>query len=105
MTEDQLRAIFDEGKPDWLSEFAMLDAAPADVVQLLDTQSYFDLLKLPYPATREAVIDRLDRDRVIVMREGTIAITNFGAILFAKRIEEFPDLKRKAPRVIVYGGT
>jgi len=105
MTEDRLRAIFDEGKPDWLAEFACTDVSPADVVQLLDTQSCFDLLKLPYPGTRGAVLDRLQRDRIVVKRNNAYAITNFGAILFAKRLDEFQGLGRKAPRVIVYEGT
>ena len=105
MTEDQLRAIFDEGKPDWLSELACTDLSSADVVRLLDTQSYFDLTHLPYPATRDAVLDRLVRDRIIVRQAGAFAVTNFGAILFAKKLQEFEGLARKAPRVIVYEGT
>jgi ATP-dependent DNA helicase RecG len=105
MTEDRLRAIFDEGKPDWLSELAFIDLAPADVVRLLDTQSYFDLMKLPYPAKRAAVIDRLEQDRLVLRQENAYAITNLGAILFAKRLDDFRDLGRKAPRVIVYEET
>ena len=105
MTEDRLRAIFDEGKPDWLSEAATGGVGPADVVRLLDTQSYFDLTKLPYPARRGAVIDRLERDRIVLKRDDAHVITNFGAILFAKRLDDFPGLGRKAPRVIVYEGT
>jgi ATP-dependent DNA helicase RecG len=105
MTEDRLRAIFDEGKPDWLSELACIDLAPADVVRLLDTQSYFDLMKLPYPATRAAVLDRLERDRLILKQDGRHSVTNLGAILFAKRLDDFRDFGRKAPRVIVYEGT
>ena len=58
MTEDQLRKIFDEGKPDWLMQVAREGCKEADVVRLLDTQSYFDLLKLPYPASRDAVIEK-----------------------------------------------
>jgi ATP-dependent DNA helicase RecG len=104
MTEDRLRAIFDEGKPDWLSELAATDLTAADVVRLLDTQSYFDLMKLPYPARRPAVLDRLERDRLILRREDAYAITNLGAILFAKRLDDFGGLGRKAPRVIVYEG-
>lgn len=36
---------------------------------------------------------------------GTYAIRRLGALLLAKRLEDFPDLKRKAPRVVVYPGT
>lgn len=105
MTEDRLRQIFNEGKPDWLCSMARESCSAEDVVQFLDTQSYFDLVKLPYPANREGVIDRFEREKLI-QREGShYAITNLGAILFAKRIEEFEGLSRKAPRVIVYDGT
>ncbi len=105
MTEDRLRAIFDEGKPDWLSELACTGLASADVVRLLDTQSYFDLMKLPYPARRPAVLDRLERDHVIAKQTDAYGVTNFGAILFAKKLDDFPALGRKAPRVIVYERT
>ena len=51
MTEDRLRNIFVEGRPDWLAEVARAGAPPAQIVELLDTQGYFDLMKMPYPAT------------------------------------------------------
>jgi ATP-dependent DNA helicase RecG len=75
------------------------------VVQLLDTQSYFDLLHLPYPAQREAVLDRFASERLIQRVGSQWTITNLGAMLFAKKLEDFDRLARKAPRVIVYEGT
>jgi ATP-dependent DNA helicase RecG len=75
------------------------------VVQVLDTQSYFDLLHLPYPATREAVLERFASERLIDRNGGAWTITNLGAILFAKKLESFDRQARKAPRVIVYEGT
>lgn len=105
MSEDRLRAIFEEGKPDWLSELAIDERSETDVIQLLDTQSYFDMLKLPYPATRAAVLDRLEKERLVVRTAHGLAITRLGAILFAKRLEDFGALSRKAARVIVYEGT
>ncbi len=104
MTEDQLRAIFDEGKPGWLLELAREGLSPAEVVQLLDTQSYFDLLKLPYPATRDAVLDRLEHERLLRNTHQGLGVTNLGAVLFAKRLDEFNGVARKASRVIVYDG-
>ncbi len=104
MTEDQLRSIFNEGKPGWLLEMARAGLSPAEVVQILDTQSYFDLLKLPYPATREAVLDRLERERLLSNTRQGLGITNLGAVLIAKRLDEFEGVARKAPRVIVYDG-
>jgi predicted HTH transcriptional regulator len=104
MSEDQLRAIFDEGKPDSLREMARDGLSPVEVVQLLDTQSFFDLSKLPYPETREAVLERLEHERLLKKTPQGLGITNLGAILFAKRLEEFNGIARKAPRVIVYDG-
>lgn len=72
------------------------------IVSLLDSQIYFDLLKLPYPSNREGVIDKFISENVIVKKNSKYSITNLGAILFAKNLEDFPDLKRKAIRVIVY---
>jgi predicted HTH transcriptional regulator len=72
------------------------------IVSLLDTQTYFDLLKLPYPSNREGVIDKFISENLIVKKSTKYSITNLGAILFAKDLEQFPDLKRKAIRVIVY---
>lgn len=105
MTEDRLRKIFEEGKPNWLSGIARAKCSADEIVQLLDTQSYFDLLKLPYPATREPVLDRFEREKLILKQDGAWAITNLGGILFAKRLDEFEGLSRKAPRVVVYEGT
>jgi ATP-dependent DNA helicase RecG len=103
MTEDRLRSIFNEGKPDWLSDVAKSSVAGADVVQFIDTQSYFDMLGLPYPETRDSVLERLANERLIYDRNGAFDISNLCALLFAKRLSDFAGVERKAPRVIVYG--
>ena len=76
----------------------------ADIVSLLDTQGYFDLINLPYPSSRKAVIERMVNERFVVKQTTGYSITNLGAILFAKDIGRFPSLARKAVRVIVYKG-
>src|SRR6185437_9038428 len=65
MSEDRLRQIFAEGEPDWLEEHATGGVDAQQVVDLLDTQAYFELLKLPYPTEREGVLDRLAQDRLV----------------------------------------
>jgi predicted HTH transcriptional regulator len=72
------------------------------VISLLDSQTYFDLLKLPYPSNRQGVIDKFISESLIEKKTTKYSITNLGAILFAKDLNDFPDLKRKAIRVIVY---
>lgn len=76
----------------------------ADVVALLDTQCYFDLLKIPYPSNRDAVIEKFVNEKFIKPTENGFAITNLGALLFAKDISGFDTVKRKAVRVIQYAG-
>jgi len=105
MSEDQLRKIFAEGEPDWLEEPSKAGLDAQQVVELLDTQTFFELLKLPYPTDRVGVIDRLMRERLVDNVNGQYAIRRLGALLLAKKLDEFPDLARKAPRVVVYTGT
>jgi ATP-dependent DNA helicase RecG len=104
MSPDRLREIFSEGKPDWLMQPAREDCTAPDVIRILDTQIYFDLQKNPYPTNQAAVITRLESERFIREDFGGYAITNLGAVLFAKRLDEFENLSRKAPRVVVYDG-
>ena len=75
------------------------------VVELLDTQTFFELLKQPYPTGRRGVIERLVQDRLIDDLGDSYSIRRIGALLLAKRLEDFPELSRKAHRVVVYSGT
>ena len=105
MTEDQLRRIFAEGEPDWLEEYTQTGLEAAQVIELLDTQGFFELLKLPYPAEQAGVLDRLQQERLVDLIGENFAIRRLGALLLAKRLQDFSDLSRKAPRVVVYTGT
>ncbi len=104
MSEDHLRRIFAEGGPDWLEENAHEGLDPQQVVELLDTQAFFELLKLPYPIQQQGVLDRLVYERLVELEDGSYTIRRIGAILLAKRLQDFPDISRKAPRVVVYSG-
>lgn len=105
MSEDQLRRIFAEGEPDWLEEYSKTGLDAQHVIELLDTQTFFELLKLPYPTDRTGVIDRLLGERLIDESNDTYAIRRLCALLLAKRLDDFPDIARKAARVVVYIGT
>jgi predicted HTH transcriptional regulator len=105
MTPDCLRAIFDEGKPNWLEEHSKSGLDAQQVVELLDTQTFFELLRLPYPKDRSGVIERLRQLELIDLDDSCYAIRRIGALLLAKRLDQFPELSRKAPRVITYSGT
>jgi len=105
MSEDRLRAIFAEGAPDWLEEASIRGASGQDVIDLLDTQTFFELMKQSYPTTQAAVLDRLVRERLIDEEDNSYLIRRIGGILLAKKLDRFPDLARKAARVVVYNGT
>lgn len=105
MSEDQLRRIFAEGEPDWLEDHALRDLDAEKVVDLLDTQTFFELLNLPYPAEQKGVLDRLQQERLVDLEAGSYSVRRLGALLLAKRLQDFPDISRKAARVVVYGGT
>jgi ATP-dependent DNA helicase RecG len=85
-------------------EISFTNLEADDVINLLDTQSYFEFLKLPYPSTRKNVIEKFLNENFIKKTAKGYSITNLGAILFAKNINEFETLSRKAVRVVVYKG-
>jgi ATP-dependent DNA helicase RecG len=105
MSEDQLRRIFAEGRPDWAEEPAKSSLRAHELIELLDTQSFFELLKMPYPTEQAGVVARLVQERLIDESDGVYSIRRLSALLLAKRLADFPDLARKAPRVVVYTGT
>ena len=75
-----------------------------EVVQLLDCQKYFDSLSMPFPSTRELVLEKLMTEKFVGMEDAGYQITNLGALLYAKDLRVFGALSRKAARVVVYDG-
>ena len=104
MSEDRLRTIFTENRHHWLEEHTKIDLDAGQIVELLDTQTLFELLNLPYPTTRDGVIDRLLELKFIDRAGPSFSVRRLGALLIAKRLDRFPELSRKAPRVITYDG-
>lgn len=107
MTADRLRTILAESDPDFMRLPAAGGLSADEVVSLLDTQALFDLLGVPYPSSREAVLDRLRSESLVEQgSHGAWSITNLGALAVAKNLSAIsPQLGRKSPRVVVYDGT
>jgi ATP-dependent DNA helicase RecG len=106
MQADQLKRIFAEDQQDWFSQAARMEVSPEDVIALLDTQTYFELLNNPYPTNRDAVLEKLQTQGLIKATAKGWLITNLAAILLAKKLDAFSStLARKATRVVVYEGT
>ncbi|MFR0691636.1 ATP-binding protein [Enterobacterales bacterium AE_CKDN230030158-1A_HGKHYDSX7] len=103
---DQERALwraFDKTPFEQLTAASDLDAA--DALALLDYTAYFQLLNNPLPTNQEGILARLLEDGMLRCDEAKRwEVTNLGAILFAKELNYFPSLSRKALRLIVYEG-
>jgi len=105
MTEERLRSIFAEGAPDWLEGPAIEGISAENVIEILDTQTFFELLKLPYPSSRAGVLERLMQEQLIDQAAEGYTIRRLGAMILAKSLRKFSfDISRKAPRVVVYSG-
>ena len=101
--ERELWRIFDQTPFEDL--LAVEHVSADEVLRLLDYPAYFDLLEQPLPANRDGILEALSNDALIrTCDAGGWDITNLGAILFAKKLGDFPQLKRKAMRVIQYRG-
>lgn len=74
------------------------------ILSKLDFVSYFDLSRKQLPKDNQSIIDVLVSERLVKKNDEGYCITNLGAILFAKNLDDFADLQRRAPRVIVYLG-
>ncbi len=101
--ERELWRIFD--RTPFEERLAASHVASDEVLSSLDYPAYFELLQRPLPDNRSGILEALADDGLI--RDdgaGAWDITNLGAVLFAKRLDSFEGLKRKAMRVIRYQG-
>ena len=85
-------------------EIAKTNLSASDIISLLSTETYFELMKIPYPSNQTGVIEKLLSEQLIVKENSNYSITKLGAILFAKNLNDFDTVYRKAVRVIVYKG-
>ena len=85
--------------------YARINLSEQEIIKLLDCDTYFSMLNLNAPTSYDAYIHYLIEDNIITKQDnGQYAITNLGALLFARRLSDFPRLGRKAMRVVSYDG-
>lgn len=81
------------------------DLSPEEAINLLDVSSYFDLKGDIQPSSLNSITHYLCEESILKEQDnGLFSITNLGAILFAKHISDFPNVSRKAIRVVQYSG-
>lgn len=84
-------------------EFALENVEEGQILELLDYPAYFSLTKQTVPSGRQGIIEAFLSEEIIKKNEtGRWNITNFGAILLAKSLHDFPKLKNKNLRIISY---
>jgi ATP-dependent DNA helicase RecG len=85
---------------------AKADVRSDDVLSLIDFSSAFDLLKITLPTNQKRILNRLVEEKLLVRKPGdAFDITNLGAVLFAKDLNRFDRIARKAIRIIKYKGS
>lgn len=99
--ERKLWRLFDHSR--YEEEICLKGITSDEVLKLLKYPIYFDILNLPLPDTKQGILDALLHDGMIQeSHQNTWNILNLGAILFAKNLMDFQNLKRKVVRVILY---
>ena len=75
-----------------------------EIFRLLDYPAYYELTKQNLPKNSGLILEKFIEEKLVTADGQFYNITNLGAILFAKNIERFDSLSRKALRVIQYHG-
>lgn len=85
---------------------ALVNQSEEQVQDKLDIRAYFEKLAQKIPQSIEKQFETLKDEQILIRQEsGLWTITNFGAVLLAKRLSDFPTLIRKEVRVIKYRGS
>ncbi len=85
--------------------YAMMNLQWNDVIHYLNCDTYFEILEIPIPTSNEGYAHYLLEEGIIIKQDnGLYAITNLGAILFARKLSDFSRVGRKAIRIVQYEG-
>lgn len=90
---------------DFESQAAIAPASFDEAVENISYSDIFRLLKIPFPDTKDLLIEKLIELGVVKKIDGLYAPTNLGVILFATDLSKFEWLSRKSIRLIIYNGT
>lgn len=76
-----------------------------EVLNLLDYSKYFSLTEQELPTETNQFVKKMAQHGLVrEVFDNNYDITNLGAILFAKNLNDFPAVKRKSVRIILYEG-
>ncbi len=81
------------------------DLSATEVLDLLDYSKYFSLTKQSIPSETSQFVEKMAQHGLVKkVFDNCYDITNLGAVLFAKNLNDFPTIKRKSVRVVIYKG-
>jgi predicted HTH transcriptional regulator len=83
---------------------AMKNVSSEAVLELLNFMAYYELTGQKMSFNQNSIIEKFIQEDYIEKENNTFNIKNLGAILFAKDLENFENLRRKVIRVIIYRG-
>jgi len=77
----------------------------SEILNLLDYAKYFSLTKQELPSETNLFTEKMAQHGLVKkVFDNCYDITNLGAILFAKNLQDFSTVKRKSVRVVLYKG-
>lgn len=90
---------------DFESKVAERDVTAEEVVEKLDIDTYFSLLDMRVPGNIESILHSLTEQELIAQQDnGRFSILNLGALLIARRLSSFSNLRKRVLRVVSYNG-
>ncbi len=93
-----------ENNPVFENDIARSNLSSNEVLELINYPAFFELLRLPLPENKNGILSRMIQEKIIVKDNSHYNIRNIGALLFAKNLNQFDSISRKAIRVIFYQG-
>jgi ATP-dependent DNA helicase RecG len=91
--------------PRWEELHASVLLAHEEFTSQLNVEPIFRMLERPLPSGHDETLAWMASERFIDREPaGGGYVTNLGAVAAARKLADFPDLSRKAVRVVVYAG-
>lgn len=105
MTPDALREVFAETRGHYLALPATEGLSPSEALNLLEVETFFRLLVRPMPSQETDAVHALTVEGLLTAAEnGSVQITNMGAVLLAKDLRSFGNLQYHRIRFLMYSG-
>ena len=91
--------------PRWEELHASVLLTDTELVTQLSGEPILTMLERPIPTSAEEMLSWMAAEKFVSLQPASGGyVTNLGAIAAARKLAEFPDLSRKAVRIVVYDG-